>query len=357
MQTIDRKQSHASSRGASLAGAAFLAALAFAAPAGFRSLWQRRRLHGGETRVWRHRRVSTRRREPRLAAQRGRGVRGDGDIEPLDWRRFGASAGRRSHGRHHRQWREAERLDNFEPHRKHAHHHAHRSRRQHDKASPAARRIAGAAATSSTPGSASKRLGAAGREAASLRRMRFSRADGDRRRDQLLRLHGRFDPIAKSSVPHERELIDVDQPRSWRGLGLMTAHFRGLLRPWIGDTWTRNGRMQREIIRVEPIDSNFEKWGAPVSTCTRAGKMVFVSGMPPFDPETGEILVHAPFERQVELILEQMKKALGGRRVGPRPCAEVQRAVHLGGPVQGLQRSLQALLPEKSASPHLLLRA
>ena len=26
--------------------------------------------------------------------------------------------------------------------------------------------------------------------------------------------------------------------------------------------------MQREIIRVEPIDSNFEKWGAPVSTCT-----------------------------------------------------------------------------------------
>ena len=116
--------------------------------------------------------------------------------------------------------------------------------------------------------------------------------------------------------------------------------------------------MQREMIRVEPIDSKFqEEWGAPVSTCTRAGNMVFVRGMPPFDPETGEILVHAPFERQVELILEQVEGA--GGRLGPDlyHVLEAQCAVDLGGPVQGLQRSLQALLPEKPPSPHLLLRA
>ena len=68
--------------------------------------------------------------------------------------------------------------------------------------------------------------------------------------------------------------------------------------------------MQREIIRVEPFDTNFEKWGAPVSTCTRAGDLVFISGLPPFDPATGELLVNAPFDVQAERILEQLKAAL-----------------------------------------------
>ena len=41
--------------------------------------------------------------------------------------------------------------------------------------------------------------------------------------------------------------------------------------------------MNRELIRVEPYSTNFEKWHAPVSVAARAGNMVFVSGMPPFD--------------------------------------------------------------------------
>ena len=110
--------------------------------------------------------------------------------------------------------------------------------------------------------------------------------------------------------------------------------------------------MEREIIRVEPFDSNFEKWGAPVSTCTRAGNMVFaVSGMPPFDPDTGEILPNAPFERQVELILTQVKKALEAPPIESRPCAEVQRDVHLGRPLQGFQRGLQAFFPRRTRLP------
>src|SRR5207344_51612 len=64
--------------------------------------------------------------------------------------------------------------------------------------------------------------------------------------------------------------------------------------------------MQREIIRVEPLSTYLERWKAPTSAVTRHGDTIYVSGFPPFDPETGEI-VNAPIERQTELVLEQLK--------------------------------------------------
>jgi 2-iminobutanoate/2-iminopropanoate deaminase len=65
----------------------------------------------------------------------------------------------------------------------------------------------------------------------------------------------------------------------------------------------------REIIRVEPLSTYLERWKAPTSVVTRHGDTIYVSGLPPFDPATGEI-VDAPIERQVELVMEQMKLCL-----------------------------------------------
>ncbi|MGL3209058.1 RidA family protein [Bradyrhizobium sp. BR 1433] len=68
--------------------------------------------------------------------------------------------------------------------------------------------------------------------------------------------------------------------------------------------------MKREVVRVEPISSWLERWKAPASPVTRAGNMIFVSGLPPFDPATGEFAAGASIERQSELVMEQLKQCL-----------------------------------------------
>ncbi len=67
--------------------------------------------------------------------------------------------------------------------------------------------------------------------------------------------------------------------------------------------------MKREIIRVEPISTYLENWKAPASVVTRAGDTIYVSGLPPFDLDTGKV-VDAPIERQTELVLEQLRLCL-----------------------------------------------
>lgn len=68
--------------------------------------------------------------------------------------------------------------------------------------------------------------------------------------------------------------------------------------------------MKREALRVEPISSFLERWSKlPATPVTRAGNMVFVSGLPPFDPETGD-LKPISIERQTEIVLDQMTRCL-----------------------------------------------
>jgi 2-iminobutanoate/2-iminopropanoate deaminase len=64
--------------------------------------------------------------------------------------------------------------------------------------------------------------------------------------------------------------------------------------------------MKREIIRVEPLSTYLERWKAPTSAVTRHRDTIYVSGFPPFDLKTGEI-VEASIERQTEIALEQLK--------------------------------------------------
>jgi len=64
-------------------------------------------------------------------------------------------------------------------------------------------------------------------------------------------------------------------------------------------------------MRIEPISTYLERYrkGGVAHPVTIANGFVYLSGLPPFDPESGEIKPQ-PFERQCELVLEQLKHCL-----------------------------------------------
>lgn len=68
--------------------------------------------------------------------------------------------------------------------------------------------------------------------------------------------------------------------------------------------------MNRTPLRVEPFSSYLEqRRRGPIFPVIVASETIYVSGLPPFDPETGEIK-RMPFERQADIVLAQMKKCV-----------------------------------------------
>jgi 2-iminobutanoate/2-iminopropanoate deaminase len=68
--------------------------------------------------------------------------------------------------------------------------------------------------------------------------------------------------------------------------------------------------MQRTPLRVEPFSTWLERRRkGPIFPVIVAGETIYVSGLPPFDPDTGDIKP-LPFRRQAEIVLDQMKRCV-----------------------------------------------
>ena len=68
--------------------------------------------------------------------------------------------------------------------------------------------------------------------------------------------------------------------------------------------------MEKEIIRVGKLTEAIEKANVPISTVVKGGGLVFVSGMPPIDKDTGEFQLNTDIGSQTRHCMENVKACL-----------------------------------------------
>ncbi len=67
--------------------------------------------------------------------------------------------------------------------------------------------------------------------------------------------------------------------------------------------------MSKEIVHIPGYSDAIKKAGVPLSAAVKANGFVFVSGMPPMDLATGE-LIKGDIETQTEAVMEALKQVL-----------------------------------------------
>mgnify|MGYP001572009088 CR=1 FL=1 len=67
--------------------------------------------------------------------------------------------------------------------------------------------------------------------------------------------------------------------------------------------------MEKQIGQVPGLSEVFRKSGLPLSPVVRANGFLFVSGLPPYDPKTGN-LVQGDIQTQTRAVLDLLKLAL-----------------------------------------------
>ena len=67
--------------------------------------------------------------------------------------------------------------------------------------------------------------------------------------------------------------------------------------------------MEKQVFKVGKISQAVDDAGVPLNALTRAGDLIFQSGIPAIDLKTGEIIT-GDITRQTEMALECMKACL-----------------------------------------------
>src|SRR5438552_1710266 len=107
--------------------------------------------------------------------------------------------------------------------------------------------------------------------------------------------------------------------------------------------------MDKEIVEIPVISDVLRKLAVPLSPVVRANGFLFVSGLPPLDPATGQ-LIKGDMEAQTEMSLKALKHALEIAHVALARTLQVQHMPGEAKAAAARARDLSTALPHRERS-------